>query len=41
MMSSLKPKRITFKNTRDEMKANNTDHISNYSLDYVSHTEVK
>ncbi len=26
---------------RDEMKANNTDHISNYSLDYVSHTEVK
>ncbi|WP_299521995.1 hypothetical protein [uncultured Lutibacter sp.] len=26
---------------RDQMKANNTDHISNYSLDYVSHTEVK
>jgi len=25
---------------RDQMKANNTDHISNYSLDYVSHTEV-
>ena len=26
---------------RDQMKANNTDHISNYSLEYVTHKEVK
>ena len=26
---------------RDQMKANNTDHISNYSLEYVSHVELK
>ena len=26
---------------RDQMKANNTDHISNYSLEYVSHVEVE
>ena len=26
---------------RDQMKANNTDHISNYSLEYVSHVEVQ
>ena len=26
---------------RDEMKANNADHLSNYSLQYVSHTEAE
>ena len=26
---------------RDQMKANNTDHISNYSLEYVSHVELQ
>lgn len=26
---------------REQMKANNTDHISNYSLEYVSHVEVE
>ena len=26
---------------RDYMKANNTDHISNYSLQYVSHSELE
>ena len=26
---------------RDQMKADSTDHISNYSLKYVSHAEVK
>ena len=26
---------------RDQMKANNADHISNYSLEYVSHVELK
>lgn len=26
---------------RDQMKANNTDHISNYSLEYVSHVEMQ
>jgi len=26
---------------RDQMKANNTDHISNYSLEYVSHVEIQ
>ena len=26
---------------RDQIKANNTDHISNYSLEYVSHVEVQ
>jgi hypothetical protein len=26
---------------RDQMKANNTDHISNYSLKFVSLNEIK
>ncbi len=26
---------------RDQMKVNNSDHISNYSLEYVSHVEIE
>ena len=29
------------KEYRDQMKANNADHISNYSLEYVSHVEIQ
>ena len=29
------------KEYRDQMKANNADHISNYSLEYVSHIEIQ
>lgn len=29
------------KEYRDQMKANKTDHISNYSLEYVSHVEIQ
>ena len=29
------------KEYREQMKANNTDHISNYSLEYVSHVEIQ
>ena len=36
-----KAKKQHIQDYRDQMKANNTDHISNYSLEYVSHVEVK
>ena len=34
-------KKNHIKEYRDQMKANNTDHISNYSLEYVSHVEIQ
>jgi len=34
-------KKESIQKYRDEMKANNADHLSNYSLQYVSHTKAE
>ncbi len=36
-----KAKKEHIQSYRDQMKANNTDHVSLYSLEYVSHKEIK
>ena len=36
-----KKKEMHIQKYRDEMKQKNTDHLSNYSLEYISHKEIK